>query len=101
MDLARSLAERNPLRLAAWLLTLVTAAAGQTRKLSLGEQISLHKGRSILMYKHLLRAGALLLTACALLVTTASANSIDFYGNTPGGDISFNPAPLSVLTVTN
>ena len=53
------------------------------------------------MYKHLLRAGALLLTACALLVTTASANSIDFYGNTPGGDISFNPAPLAVLTVTN
>jgi len=53
------------------------------------------------MFRQLLRAGALLVAACALLVGTAAANSLDFFGNVPGGTISFDPAFGAQLSVTN
>jgi PEP-CTERM motif len=52
------------------------------------------------MLKRLLGTGALVLTAFALLVGNASANSIDFSGGS-GGSISFKPAFGAQFSVTN
>lgn len=49
----------------------------------------------------MLRAGVLLLTACALLVGTAVADSIDFASTASGGAISFLPGFGNSLTVQN
>src|SRR5579872_3259512 len=53
------------------------------------------------MFRHLLRAGALFFAASVLLAATASANSIDFYGNTPGGSASFIPGFGNSFSVTD